>query len=183
LIHTYDTPNLLNVLAARQLEIGVTVGGQQSHGLETAALIRSPIYCAVPKDHPLAQMPLIRASDLDGVDYVSLSRGENAQAAIDRMFLVENARPNEVMQVPLMAAAIRMAEEGVGVTLADVFAMDVALRDRLVYRRFEPAIFFDYFAVWPSNREADFDRDELIALLRHTAKAMLDNAEELVDRL
>lgn len=27
------------------------------------------------------------------------------------------------------------------------------------------------------------DRDELIALLRHTAKAMLGNAEELVDRL
>lgn len=95
----------------------------------------------------------------------------------------ENARPNELMQAPLMAAAIRMAEEGVGVTLADVFAMDVALRDRLVYRRLEPAIFFDYFAVWPSNLEADFDGDELIALLRHTAKAMLENAEELVNRI
>ncbi|MDR5835848.1 LysR family transcriptional regulator [Caballeronia sp. LZ034LL] len=181
LIYTYDTPNLLNVLATRRLEIGVAVGGQPSHGLETAALIRSPIYCAVPKDHPLAQRPLIRASDLDGVDYVSLSRVESAQAGIDRMFLVENARPNEVMQAPLMAAAIRMAEEGVGVTLTDVFGMDVARRDRLVYRRFEPAIFFDYFAVWPKDREADFDRDELIALLRQAARGMLEDAERLVD--
>ncbi|KXU93972.1 hypothetical protein CR51_28275 [Caballeronia megalochromosomata] len=183
LIHTYDTPNLLNVLSAQRLEIGIAVGGRQSHGLETAALIRSPVYCAVPKDHALAQRPVICARDLDGVDYVSLSRIESVQAGIDRMFLVENVRPNEVMQAPLMAAAIRMAEEGVGVTLADVFAMDVAWRNRLVYRRFEPAVFFDYFAVWPKNREADFDRDELIALLRQAAQNMLDQAEILVDTL
>lgn len=180
-IHTYDTPNLLNVLSAQRLEIGVAVGGQQSHGLETATIMRSPIYCAVPRDHALAQLQVIRARDLDGVDYVSLSRSEGVQAGIDRVFLAENVRLNEVMQAPLMAAAVRMAEESVGITLVDVLAMDVARRDQLVFRRFEPAIYFEYFAVWPKDREADFDRAELVGLLRKAAETMLGEAERLVD--
>jgi hypothetical protein len=34
------------------------------------------------------------------------------QAGIDRVFLVENVRLNEMMQARLMAAANRMVEEG-----------------------------------------------------------------------
>lgn len=180
-IHTYDTSNLLNVLSAQRLEIGVAVGSQQSHGLETATIMRSPIYCELPRGHTLSERRVIRASDLDGVDYVSLSRSEGVQAGIDRVFLAEIVRPNEVMQAPLMAAAVRMAEEGVGMTLVDVLAMDVARRDQLIFRRFEPTIYFEYFAVWPRDREADFDRTELVGLLRKAAETMLEEAERLVD--
>jgi len=183
LVHTYDTPNLLNVLSAQRLEFGITVAIQQSHGLESTKLIRSPLYCAIPVNHPLSAKPVIRAHDLDGVNYVSLSRGESVQAAIDRAFMMENSRPNEVMQLPLMSAAVRMVEEEVGLTLVDAFAMHTANRDRLVFRRFEPALSFEYFAIWAKNKEADFDRTGLISMLARTAQSMQAEADSLVNLL
>lgn len=108
----------------------------------------------MPRDHRLAGRPLIHASDLDGESYIGLSRHEGIQSGIDCVFVAENVRPDEVMQVPLMAAAVRMAEEGVDIALINVFGMHMARKDRLVFRRFEPAVHFEYCAVWPENGDA-----------------------------
>jgi hypothetical protein len=59
--------------------------------------------------------------------------------------------------------------------------MDIARRDRLAGRRFKPSIYFEYSAVWQKHHEADFDRNEVIGLLRRQAQEMLDEAEKLVD--
>lgn len=179
-LYTYDAPSLLSLLAAQRLEFAITVVMQHMQGLASSQIIRSPVYCALPRDHRLAGKPVIHACDLDGESYIGLSRHEGIQSGIDRVFIAENVRPDEVMQVPLMAAAVRMAEEGAGIALVDLFGMHVARSDRLVFRRFEPAVHFEYCAVWPENRDADFDRTQLIAILRRSARQMLEQAEGMV---
>ena len=182
-VRTYDTPNLLNLLSAQRLDLGIAVTTPPGHGLDSMRLVRSPLYCAVPRDHPLAGRSVIHARDLDGVNYVSLSRGESAQAEIDRMFLTEKSRPVEKMQLPLMSAAVKMVEQGVGLTFVDAFAMSAADRLRLVFRRFEPVMYFEYLVIWARAKEADFDRVGLIEKLNASAEETLKEADRLVQEL
>lgn len=180
LVLTYDAPSLVSLLAARRLDFAVTIA-MHTQGIPSTPILRSPLYCALPRSHRLERKQTIRAEDLDGEDYVTLSKSEGVRIDIDRAFAATNSVPREVMQVPMMSAAVRMAEEGAGFAFADVFGLHSANREKLVFRRFEPQVYFEYSAIWLEHRDADPTRAGLVALLRRTSLQMLKEAEKLVD--
>lgn len=177
LVHTYDAPSLLSLLAAQRLEFAITIARQVMQGSVSMPIIKSPLYCALPQGHRLAEKPTIRAGDLDGENYVSLSSSEGVRVDIDKAFAMANAGPNEVMQVPMMSAAVRMAEEGVGFAFVDLFGLHSAHQDKLIFRRFEPDIYFEYCAVWLDGSEANFSRPNLVTALKRAALEMQREAE------
>lgn len=181
LVHTYDAPSLSSLLAAQRLEFAVTIAMQHTHGSCVTPLLRSPLFCALPRSHRLAHKRVITPEDLHGENYVALSKSEGVRGDIDRAFAMTNAMPTEVMQVPMMSAAVRMAEEGAGFAFVDVFGLHSAHQQKLVFRRFEPRIYFDYCAVWLEHREPDFNRANLVTSLKRTSLQMQNEAETLLD--
>ena len=180
-VGTYDVPTLSSLLSAQRIELAITLQPSNIHNLRRTLILKSPVYCALPAHHSLAGKRVIRAADLHGENYIGLSREEGNQTLIDLVFQGERVNVREVMNVPLMASAVRMAEGGAGIALVDVFGIHTALPSNLVYRRFEPALSFEYFAVWHEHRETDFDRKGLIKLLRRKARTMLEDAEAVLD--
>lgn len=175
-LHTHDGAVLLDLVAARQIELALLVSKPHMEGVESRVLARSPLFCAMPSIHRLAAQDVVHASDLENEAFIGLSHNEGLQASIERVLLSENARVQKVMQVPLMAAAVEMVEVGVGVTLVDAFGMHIKGTQNTVYRRFLPSIYFEYHAVWPMESEPRFHRGDLIKFLSREAGMLIENA-------
>lgn len=180
LVQAHDAPSLVSLLAAQRLEFAVTIA-TRAQGISSTQIVRSPIYCAFPTGHRLAQKRTILAEDLHGEDYVALSKNEGVRADIDQALAKAGSVPNEIMQVPMMSAAVRMAEEGAGFAFVDVFGVHSSDRQKLAFRRFEPRVFFEYSAIWLEHREADPGRSGLVALLKQVSIEMMNEAEKLLD--
>lgn len=181
-LHTHDGANLLNLVASRQVEIALIAVMPHMVGVESRVIARSPLYCALPVGHPLAKKRVVLAADLHDQPFISLSRAEGIQAGADRAFLAANVRPREIMQIALMASAIKMAEAGAGITLVDSFGMQLADHTRLAFRPFEPVLHIDYCAVWPAGVDADFARSSLLKRFSHEARNTIESARECVAR-
>lgn len=181
-LHTHDGANLLNLVASRQVEIALIAAMQHMTGVESRVIARSPLYCALPIDHALTKKSVVQAADLHNQPFIGLSRSEGIQSGVDRAFLAANVRPREIMQIALMASAIKMAETGVGITLVDSFGMQLADCKRLVFRTFEPTLHIDYCAVWPAGTEASFERGSLLKRFSQEARNTVESARESVAR-
>jgi DNA-binding transcriptional LysR family regulator len=89
---------------------------------------------------------------------------------IDAVLRSEGVRPTEVVECPLMIGAAGMAHAGVGITFADAFSSQSFLERGLELRNFEPAIVFEYRAIWAEGMRSPFERTAFLNLLRDAAQ-------------
>lgn len=162
-VHTQDSVVLTNRVAAGQVEFALVSAMHSFDGVESAPLARSPTFIAVPADHRLAGAKTVHVSDLAEEPYISLSTTEAIQTRLDQLFQAHEVRPREVVRSPFMAGAIAMAEQGIGLTLADAFAMQLARLDKLRFIPFQPEFWIDYRAIWPRGRVSTFNRKLLLS--------------------
>lgn len=172
-INATDSVTLTRQVAAGQLEFALVSAMHDLDGVESAVLSLSPVFCAVPVDHPLAAKSRIRLEDLDGEPYIGLSTSEEIQTGFDQLFQKHGVKPREVIRCPLMAAAVAIAEEGVGLTFVDAFGMRLAQRGTLRFIALEPACHIEYRAIWPQGMPPNFTRREFLTRCRQQAKSIV----------
>jgi DNA-binding transcriptional LysR family regulator len=182
-ITTRDAGGVMAMAASRRAEIGLSSVSVKMPGLRSFLIARPRVLCALPPGHPLAARDTIRPRDLEGLPFVGLSRHEGQQAMIDRLLQDEGVRPLELVECPLMIGAAGLALAGVGVTFTDAFAARPYLPRGLVVRDFEPALFFEYRAIWSEGVSTAFDRTLFLRLLGECAEHILSDRPEGVTHL
>lgn len=173
---TNDSVTLTNRVAAGQLEFALISAAHDVEGVESVKLVESPTYCAVPLDHPLAGRDVIRIEDLHGQPFIGLSTSEELQTRLDMLFRTHAVRPSEVIRCPLMAAALIMAESGIGLTIVDSFAIRLASRQSLRFVPFLPQFTIEYRAIWPKGIVSKFGRRPLLGKCQQRATEMIEEA-------
>lgn len=169
-IHSRTVGNVLGLISSRRVDLGLVVTIPRAlPGLRNVLLARTRTVCVLPPGHELASRPVIYARDLHEQAFIALSREEGRQVLVDRALRAAGARPREVVECPMATAAVAMAAQGVGVTLADAFSA-LPFLPGVMLRRFEPALVMEYRILWPEGVQAPFDRPGLVALLRAEAQ-------------
>jgi DNA-binding transcriptional LysR family regulator len=172
-ITTRDAGGVLSVVSARRAELGLAKTMDKIPGIRSLSLARCRTLCALPSDHPLCEKKIITPPDLHDQRYIALSRHEGMQTELDTIFERYKIRPVEVVECPLIVGAGAMALAGVGITFQDPLSARSLVPRGLVLRPFEPAIIFDYRAIWVDELQTRFDRAGFLRLLRETAQKIL----------
>jgi DNA-binding transcriptional LysR family regulator len=172
-ITTRDAGGVMAMAAARRAEIGLTAGSPRVPGLRSFLVARTRVLCALPPGHLLTGRNTIRPADLHEQPYVGLSRHEGQQTLIDRLLEDEGVRPREVVECPLIVGAAAMARAGVGITFTDAFAARSFAPLGLALRDFEPALNFEYRAIWSEGMSGPFDRTAFLRALSKGAESIL----------
>lgn len=172
-ITTRDAGGVMAVVSARRAELGLAKAMDKIPGIRSLSLARCRVLCALPPGHPLCEKEIITPADLHDQRYVALSRHEGVQTELDSIFQRYRIRPLEMVECPLIVGAGAMALSGVGITFQDAFSARSLVPRGLVLRPFEPAITFDYRAIWLEELQTRFDRAKFLCLLRETAQKIL----------
>lgn len=173
-VTTRDAGGVMAMVSARRAEIGLIGAAPRVPGLRSFLIARTRVLCALPPGHRLTARKTIRPADLQDEPYVAISRHEEQQTIIDRLLEDEGVRPREVLECPLIVAATGMACAGVGLTFTDAFASRAFVSRGLVLRDFEPAITFEYRAIWSEGMSDRFDRTAFLRTLGEAAERILN---------
>jgi DNA-binding transcriptional LysR family regulator len=131
-------------LVARKIDVGLVVSGVDNPFLEHEVLIRSPLVCAMHPNHALANKRVIRPRDLHGVPFVSFEPNSQTHTLVRSVFDEPDAQLNVVLDTSTAPTLCEFVAEGLGVSLVHpLFAY--GMQKRLVLRRFEPELSFDFY--------------------------------------
>jgi DNA-binding transcriptional LysR family regulator len=108
--------------------------------------------CMMSPDHPLAERETISPSDLDGVPFVTLFRGDPLYMKLAAAFSQYGARWNVVAETEFFSTACELVSAGVGVGLIDPVA-SAPFTANVVRRKFVPDINYEIAILYPTNGE------------------------------
>jgi DNA-binding transcriptional LysR family regulator len=138
-IHSLQTPDIIDRVVSRELNLGVCYGKINNSGLQTEELTRSEMICVMPETHPLAQKTGVEMRDLEGETLITYDDGDVLRAKVETLFEESKVQPILSLKVSQTITAIRLVHKGVGLALLEPFYFAATQPLGLVARPIKPA--------------------------------------------
>jgi len=121
-------------------------------GIRLIPFRKSAAVCVMPETHPLAKRDIIRPPDLHGQQLIVLSYRHARRAQLDKILTQAGATPKLVAEVSNSNAAIRMVQNGCGLTVVNPFPSSHLDPQGLTFRRFASPISYQIYFAAPDSR-------------------------------
>ncbi|MAN79139.1 MAG: hypothetical protein CMM77_13415 [Rhodospirillaceae bacterium] len=151
-LKTGTSPEVLDLVAMQQCDLGVAVVPADAPGVVTRALPVHEAVCVLPVGHALAVKDAVTAQDLDGVPLLVLSDYSRLQQQFTACLDAAGIIPNVVFESSFSASICPLIADGVGVGVLDPLTARAHDRRGVVLRPFRPAVTYELKAVFPAAR-------------------------------
>ncbi len=165
-----SSPRLIELAAARRIDIGVVALMSDYAGVEVEPLRRLEGVCVLPAGHRLAEREAVTPEDLAGEPFVSLSALDRSRPRIDLVFDQAGVRRDLRIDTPMGFAACAFVARGAGVSIVDPLSAEHYRSAGIVIRPFRPPVHFDLHLCYP----ADPRRSQLVVELIRIMRAELE---------
>lgn len=167
-VHT--SPRILNLLASRQIELGIAQTEPGRKDVEVLASFRTHCVCVMAPDHPLAHKSVLRPKDFSELDFIALNFRTLTHNYLMRCFAEAEITPRIVAETQPSYSACSLAALGLGVAIVDPITPDV-FGEKLVVTPFEPVIPFDYQILKSAGTSLSRAGEQFLATLLETIKS------------
>jgi DNA-binding transcriptional LysR family regulator len=169
-IHSLQTPDIVERVMSRELNLGVCYGEINNSGLQTEELAKGSMICVMRETHPLAGKNHIEVSDLAGETLITYDDGDVLRAKVERLFGQFEIQPNLSLQVSQTVTAIRLVHHGVGLALVEPFYFAAIQPPGLVARPIEPVQQLSAHMIRPTDVVESAALTAFIDILRSVAR-------------
>ncbi|MFI5490495.1 LysR family transcriptional regulator [Micromonospora echinaurantiaca] len=180
-LHEHTTAEQLEMLAARQLDVGFLRLPSAAEGLELEQVLSEPICVVLPAGHPLDNRPKgapLEVTELRGEGFVVVPRSREA-LVFDRIVALCHGAgfsPRVVQEAQQVHAIIGLVAAGMGIALVPD-SMRALRRPGVVYRPLPPSSSTAVETGLAWRREEESPVVELfVRVVRTTAKNQVDGA-------
>lgn len=164
--------SLVTGVAECRFDVGLTDSTPTHDGIHFEPLLSTQAICLVPAAHHLAARDVIRAEDLEGEDFIALTRRHSSRVTIDRLFERADVSRRIVIETATNVSALEFVREGLGVSLVNPFPIIHQVGRDVAVRPFLPEIGYSTNFLLPSSRAPSAATLAFIELTR----ASLDRA-------
>ena len=147
-----SSDSLLTGIAESRFDVALTDSITAHEGIQNEQLLETQAICILPQHHPLARLDVIRPTDLQGQDFIALSRRHSSRVAIDRLFDRAGVNLNIVIEASTNVSAMEFVREGLGVSLLNPFPLVHQMGEGVALRPFVPALCYTTNFLLPSSR-------------------------------
>ncbi|WP_409522529.1 LysR family transcriptional regulator [Nitrincola sp. MINF-07-Sa-05] len=130
-------------IASGQYQIGLVDKAQSSSKHDSVAF-DLPCYCAVPKDHPAAQLEIIQPQDLMDLNWITLDSENATTKTLKGVYSDRGLTFNRTIEVHTTIHGLSFVNLGMGTTLVDIlnfrYFNKVFQLPNVVLRPFSPSI-------------------------------------------
>ncbi|HBC08634.1 MAG TPA: hypothetical protein DC046_13800 [Rhodospirillaceae bacterium] len=151
-LKTGSSPEVLDLVAMQQCDLGVAVVPADAPGVVTQALPAHEALCVLPQGHPLAAKAVIGPNDLDGVPLLVLADYSRLQQQFIACLDAAGIAINVVFESSFSASICPLIADGVGVGVLDPLTARAHAGHGVVLRPFRPAVTYELKAMFPAAR-------------------------------
>ena len=149
-VHLKSRSELQHAVADRQYDFGLATLPIVQQGLTVEPLYRVRSVLIMPKGHRLADRKTVKAEDLDGENFVSLSADTVMRYRTEELFTRLKIKRHLAVEAQSTILMGNLVELGLGVAVVHPFVAD-HFKGKVEARPFEPAIEISYGLVFPEG--------------------------------
>ena len=164
-MHACASPQVLELVAMRQYDIGVAVVPADAAGVSEIDLPLTATVCILPSTHPLAARSIIRPQDLDGEPMLMISDYSITQQRVYRSLEDAGINLNVVMESSFSVPICDLVGRGAGVSILEPLTARAYEGARMVVRRYEPTIPVELKVIHPTSRPISEQAAALVEIL------------------
>ena len=168
-VHTSDSPTVAKWTAARFCDFGLVSYLAESAGIRNDPLRREAGVCIVPTGHRLARKRRVRAEDLAGERFISLTHGDGTRAIVDAAFVPD--RRVLTLETPYAATICTMVEMGLGVSVVNPVVTRSLKLPGVKVIPFEPAIYFESYVLHSQQHPVPALAQEFLDCVHHVTRS------------
>ncbi len=180
-LHTRSSRKLNELVAERQLDIGISMLASDDLLVECSQLTRLDFVTAIPKQHPLSNKKKINAVDLHGQDFISLSVLDHVREEIAVSLNNVKSVPNERCECSLPSVVLQLVENGIGIGLVDHISALEHKPHNIVFRPYHPLITMKIWMLRPRMKPGSMVVEKFIELMKQSIE--LDDLSNSLDTL
>jgi DNA-binding transcriptional LysR family regulator len=169
-LQVVSTTLVRDLVANQGFDVGLAADEVDLSGIDHRIFGNFKAVIAIPPGHPLSNKSVIVPGDLHEVDFIALAPEDRARVRLTQVFEEEGVKPRIVVETPSASTVCALALAGVGVGLISPVAAEGFPERGLVFRRFEPDIYFKSYLIFrPDAQKAVLVKEfigELLAARR-----------------
>ncbi|GLQ12504.1 LysR family transcriptional regulator [Devosia yakushimensis] len=173
-IHSLSSPWIVDGVIARKLDIGLVSASVDSPNVGLEPLMKHPLVCIMPLEHPLAEKPVVEPHDLDLVPFITFPADTYLGRRIEGLLDAYKVRPQIVLVANVAPTVCEFVSAGVGIALVHPLTLN-GLEQRLTIRRFEPEISYHFQLCRNLDSKNAKIIDAFAEDVRHTAADIAQN--------
>jgi DNA-binding transcriptional LysR family regulator len=158
--------------AAQQIDLGIAEHPFARSGVDADDFCRLPYVLAMPIGHKLSRYTSVRAKDLAGEAFISLTRHTVVRHLVDQIFQKAQIERRLTLEAQFAAVICTLVSQGMGVGLIDPFTAH-DFRERVVTRPFLPRLEFHLALLHPNHRPLSKVARAFLATLRTCRNELL----------
>jgi len=140
MLHTLTTPQVLDKVRNREVELGVVYEDAIGAEFETEVLTKIRLACVLLSSHPLAKKQTISVKDLQPYPIITYLPQTILRSHVNRALQNGGVDLRINVQVGLSITAIMLARYGAGIALVDPLLANAMATPRLVSRPLRPSV-------------------------------------------
>ncbi len=144
--------SVVDWVASGQCDLGFAEASIKHPAITSEAMPRARMLAVVPEGHRLARRRTLRPSDFEGEAFISLGHSAVSRFRIDAVFADHDISRVMRVETPLSEIACGLVASGVGLSICDPFTAGEYATRGVVSRPFEPAIWFEFVALYSTQR-------------------------------
>ncbi|TPJ41721.1 LysR family transcriptional regulator [Mesorhizobium sp. B2-7-1] len=161
-----------------QLDIGIGVtSSEENPSIVRRALTATPPVCVMPAGHPLSQLAVIQADDLDGLDFISMGSADPMRRQLDSLCEKRGVSRLLKVEASLSGACIALAASGAGVTVVDRLSAWMARDQPIEIRDFRPHLDLNLSVYRPWGVIASTAADAFTEHLIQTTRSFMNGVD------
>lgn len=131
-----------DLVANQQFDLGLAADEVDLSGVDHRVFASFKAVCILPPGHPLAAKAVIHPQDLHEQPFIALAPEDRARQQMHQVFETAAVKPTIIVETPNSATICALVLAGVGIGLVNPAAADGFEERGLVFRPFEPEIYF-----------------------------------------
>src|SRR5580704_15120304 len=171
-LRTCSSPEVLDLAATQQCDVGVAVVPAEGPGVEIELLPVQNAVCILPKRHPLAERRVIRPGHLAGLPLLMISDYSLLHRGVIQRLEAAGISFDIVFESSFSATICALVAEGLGLSILDPLTANAYEGRGIVIRRFEPAVPYELKVVYPAHQPRAERALSFVELLRGTLKTL-----------
>ena len=156
-------------VASQQFDLGLAALPIHQRGVEEEPFATADVVAVIPRGHPLAVHERIHLSDLVGQPFIALRPFTVLRTVIDEQTRNLGVDLDARCEVSSGEVACKLANEGLGLTLADPIVARSFANDKVAIRDCAPVMSLSYGFLTPTNQAPTHVVSEFSEVARKTA--------------
>lgn len=171
-VESRSSQRIAEWLLTRRLDVGLVSSDIENPYLVSESLMEHPLVCIMPAGHALAAKSLVQPADLDGLPFVSFDPESLTGQRIVAALAERRSRPDVVLVASVAPTLCEFVAAGQGVSLVHPLMVE-GFGERLIVRRFEPAIPYDFRLCRSRDSRNARLVEDFVDVTRETARRVL----------